>query len=81
MKTNSIKYFLLGFLLVLSVSIFAQGTPPPPPGQGHGTGNDAPMGGGAPIGSGMAILISLGALYGGTKIYQWHKKQRDTLEQ
>ncbi|KAF0200168.1 MAG: hypothetical protein FD170_3721 [Bacteroidetes bacterium] len=47
----------------------AQGPPPPPP-DGHGaTGNQPPTGGNAPIGSGMAILLVLGAAYAGKKAY------------
>ncbi len=52
----------------------AQG-PPPPPGDGHGsTSNQAP-GGGAPIGGGIALLLSLGAAWGGKKVYQAYKNK------
>ena len=50
----------------------AQGPPPPPPG-GHGQVGDQP-GGGAPIGSGMVLLLSLGAAWGGKKVYQAYKE-------
>ena len=54
----------------------AQG-PPPPPGGGHGQNTNQPAGpgGGAPIGSGIAILLSLGAAWGGRKVYQAYKKE------
>lgn len=73
MKTDSIKYFVLGLLLILTVSVFAQGGPPPPPDNTHGSGNDFSYGGGAPIGSGIGILLALGAAYGGRKLYRYYK--------
>ena len=55
--------------------MFAQNPPPPPPGHGS-TGNQ--QGGNAPIGSGLFILIGLGAAYGGKKIYDL--KQDEFME-
>ena len=49
-------------------------TQPPPPGNGHGQ-NSNQSGGGAPVGSGLFILLGLGAVYGGKKIYSRHKKE------
>lgn len=53
-------------IMILSdTSVFAQGGPPPPPTGGHGqTTNLPPEGGNAPIGNGIAFLISLGVGYG-----------------
>lgn len=63
-----VKIILAGiFIIFLSAGIIAQ--PPPPPG-GHGSGNDEGPGGGAPIGSSIIILLSLGAAYGGKKLYK-----------
>jgi len=66
-----IQVLMVSFLLssvVLDVS--AQGPPPPPP-DGHGaTGNQPPTGGNAPIGSGLAILLVMGAAYAGKKAYE-----------
>ncbi len=68
--------FLLTIFLAFSVStIFASSNPPNPPGNGHGTGNDEEPGGGAPIGSGIMLLLSLGAAYGGKKVYNLKKKE------
>lgn len=74
MKTNIIKSLIFCGLFILSLGALAQ-APPPPPGEGHGqTGNQE--GGGAPIGSGIAILLSLGAAYGGKKMYNvWNNKE------
>ncbi len=67
MKIN--KLILAGlFSIVFSLSILAQG-PPDPPGS-HGEDGDQTPGGNAPVGSGIAILLSLGAAYGGRKLYQ-----------
>lgn len=74
MKT---KQFILAtaLFLVSTTALLAQ-VPPPPP-SGHGSGGNQPAGGGAPIGSGIAILLSLGAAYGGKKVYDFHKKKLD----
>lgn len=55
------------FLVIsLNTNVLAQGgPPPPPPGEGHGqTTNLPPEGGNAPIGNGLAFLVSLGIGYG-----------------
>lgn len=46
--------------------------PPPPPSGGHGATGNQPAGNGAPIGSGLFILLGLGAAYGGKKVYDFH---------
>ena len=74
-KVTLILTLFLGWSLIS----MAQG-PPPPPG-GHGaTSNQAPgdSGGNAPIGGGIAILLSMGAAWGGRKVYQAYK-DRDRL--
>lgn len=63
---------VLMLLMMLHCSIYGQSVPPAPPDGGHGaTGNQAPgdEGGSAPVGSGVAILIGLGAAYAGKKVY------------
>lgn len=42
---------------------------PPPPGEHGGEGDQQP----APIGSGLGILIALGAAYGAKKVYDAQK--------
>jgi len=64
-------------LIVTSVSVntaSGQTLPPPPPpnggpNNGHGLGGNQGPGAGAPIGGGLEILIALGALYAGKKVY------------
>ena len=61
---------LFAAMLLSATPLLAQGPPPPPP-DGHGaTGNQPPTGGNAPIGSGLAILLAMGAAYAGKKVYQ-----------
>ena len=62
-KATLILALFFGWNLVA----MAQG-PPPPPAGGHGQSGNQP-GGGAPIGSGIALLLSLGAAWGGKKVY------------
>jgi hypothetical protein len=68
---------VVGFAMIGN-GLLAQ-VPPPPPG-GHGQGGNQPAGGGAPIGSGIGILLALGAAYGGKKIYQAWKTREEQLE-
>jgi hypothetical protein len=62
------KIVLLFVFLLTFNHLPAQG-PPDPPGGGHGQQGDIPPGGGAPINGGIEILISLGAVYAGKKLY------------
>jgi len=66
MRTNITKLLLSFSFLLLSFGLMAQLPPPPPPPGYHGqTGNQNP----APIGSGIALLIGLSAVYGAKKVY------------
>ncbi|MBW6491495.1 MAG: hypothetical protein K0B15_09925 [Lentimicrobium sp.] len=69
MKKKILAFTLLFFLaLAPSIMIFAQ----PNPGSGSGggaVGGDPIAGGTAPIGGGMAILLVMGSLYAGKKVY------------
>jgi len=77
---NSIKILMATVFvftcLVFSTSVFAQDPPPPPPpGGGHGAGGSQVPGGGAPIGSGLVLLIAMAAGYGGKKVYNFRKRK------
>jgi hypothetical protein len=63
---------ILFFFILPLISI---ADPPPPPGYGGsgGAGGGTPVG--APIDGGLGILIALGAIYGGKKIYDARKKK------
>ncbi|MDA3943818.1 MAG: hypothetical protein PF694_09815 [Bacteroidetes bacterium] len=73
MKKIIAQLVLVIGLFLSSQALLAQ-VPPPPP-SGHGESGNQP-GGGAPIGGGLGILLTMGAAYGGRKIYkawQQHK--------
>jgi len=63
--------------LLLPVTVRSQDPPPPPP-PGHGATGNVP-GGGAPIGSGLLILMGLGGIYGGYKGYRANNMKRKNL--
>jgi hypothetical protein len=72
MKTPTIKKTLLLLVfIVFSAAAMAQAPPPPPPGQHGLEGNQE-----APIGSGIGILLALGAAYGAKKVYDARKRFR-----
>lgn len=78
MKKILIKLSFIIAFTISSTALLAQG-PPDPPGD-PGTG-DPIGGGGAPIGSGVGILLALGVAYGGKKLYTLYSKNTETLEE
>ncbi len=72
---NTLKILVVLLFVSTAYSVSAQGPPPPPAGgdntSGAGGNN---LGGNAPIGGGLFILLGLGAAYGGRKIYNLHKE-------
>lgn len=80
---KSIKIFkrmalLIFFIIIISLRVNAQIIVPPPPPDGHGSETDQlPEGESAPIGSGLFILLGLGAAYGGKKIYDAREKLKE----
>jgi len=77
MKKILAQISLITVLILSSTALLAQGPPPPPEDPNAGGG---PVGGNAPIGSGLAILLTLGAAYGGRKVYQYWQSQKEELE-
>ena len=68
------KILILSIVLMISaISLLAQAPPNPPDDPSNG-GNE-PVGGGAPIGSGLVLLISLAAGYGGKKVFDAREQQ------
>lgn len=72
------KKILITVIMIVGFSIsglmlMAQ-DPPPPPTEGHGMSNNQPPGGGAPIKSGIGILLLLCSAYGGYNIYRARKQ-------
>lgn len=63
----------LFFLFIFSTAFPQNGDPPEPPGS-HGQTGNQPVGGGAALGSGLAVLVLLGAGYGARKYYLSKKR-------
>lgn len=80
MKIKNLKKIILSLVFVFATSFsFAQMMSPGDPGGGP-SGGDPPVGGGAPISGGIAIMFTLGALYGGKKVYHLVKKTRENTD-
>lgn len=82
------RFFMIAMLftgiMLGSHTAEAQGTNPPPPpggtdGPTNGTGGDTPLGGTAPVGGGVAMLLAMGAAYGGKKYYDYRKKLKNEI--
>jgi len=73
---NILKTFIIVLILSITYSLGAQ-PPSTPPGGASGDGLDSAnsQGGRAPIGSGLLVLLSLGAAYGGKKLYDLRKEK------
>ncbi|NOY97318.1 MAG: hypothetical protein GXO81_13305 [Chlorobi bacterium] len=78
MKKFLITLTIAGLVSFCSLSAFAQ-TNPPDPGGSPETGSTA-LGGSAPIGGGLGILLVLGAAYGGKKVYKYFKEENEEPE-
>ena len=63
---------LTAILMISGFSLLAQAPPTPPENAG---GNGGPVGGGAPIGSGVVLLIAMAAGYGGKKVFALRKER------
>jgi len=74
MKKAILNLIITGLLIAVPVIIASASAPPPPPPPGGPGGGDTPIGGAAPIGSGLVMLISMGAAYGAKKVYDARKR-------
>ncbi len=75
---NLLKTFTILLLVGNSYTIMAQ--PPPPPGEGGGEstrGQANKLGGDAPIGGGVLILLTLGLVYAGKKVYDLRSEMKE----
>jgi hypothetical protein len=68
---------IIAILLVILVPVILTAQPFPPEPYSGGTGANPVGGGGAPIGGGLIILLSLAIGYGTKKIYDIRKKVLD----
>ncbi len=69
---KKIRFIILPMLL-FAFTYLSFASDPPDPG-GSPQADNPPIGGDAPIGGGLFILIGLGAAYGGRKIYKLGEK-------
>ncbi len=82
MNKKTIKQHVLILLFSLLMLTPGYTQPPPPPGGSGGagstsSGNGNQLGGNAPVGSGLFILLALGATYGAKK-YRYLKNKEKT---
>jgi len=66
------KHLLVFTLLFVLFTLSLNAQPPNPPADPQSGGEV--VGGGAAIGSGIGILLALGAAYGGKKVWDYRKK-------
>ncbi len=78
-KIKAIATALLISIFFAAPGLFATGTGPGNP-PGSPEAGDVPIGGSAPVGSGLIILLSLGAGYGAKKLYNYNKEKEDLEE-
>ncbi len=78
MKTKKIFAMLVLGVLISGSGLFAQGPTQPPETPSEGGG---PVGGPAPIGAGLGIMLTLAAAYGGAKVYRYFKDAHEDLEE
>ena len=81
MKMNKMPRFVLTIVFVLFFALGSLNAPeasaqPPLPDHGE-PGDFKPQDENGPIGSGIAILLSLGAAYGAKRVYDARKKLRE----
>ncbi len=74
-KRLAIALIAINLLTIFPIATAAQNGNPPPPPNSHGEDTNQPPGGGAPIGSGIGILLALGAAYGGKKLRNIRKNK------
>lgn len=79
MKKNIIKLVLFSFLLIAGQQLLAQTGPPNPPSDPSSGGNDV-VGGSAPVGGGLELLLVMGLVYGSKKTYKLWKKNSEESE-
>jgi len=75
MKKAIISLIITGLFIIVPAIIASASAPPQPPPPPGGGNNPNPIGGGAaPIGSGLVILMSMGAAYGAKKVFNARKR-------
>lgn len=80
MKKGKLVILLSVLLMLGGLNGFSQDPPPPPPPASHGQTTNQQSGGSAPLGSGIALLLAMGAAYGARKVYSFSKNKREKEE-
>ena len=78
MKKIVISIIIAAGLFITPLLTIAQQTSPSDPSGSPEAG--PPLGGSAPIGGGLGILLALGAAYGGKKVYHYLQDEKEELE-
>jgi hypothetical protein len=73
-NSKFLKQLLIILFLTFTTTSFGQMLEPDDPGSDP-VGED-PLGGGAPVGSGIVFLLTLGTIYGGKKAYNIRRAQK-----
>ena len=71
---NIIKTFAILLLVGAAYTVSAQ--PPPPPNGSNDNNDGNKLDGGAPISGGVFILLGLGLVYGGKKVYNMRQQEK-----
>jgi len=74
MKNRIFKLMTIA-MLVAAPTVFALAQPNPGENSGGGGVSGGPIGGTAPIGSGLVMLLGLGMAYGAKKVYDLRKTE------
>jgi len=72
MKKRIVKISAIALLVALP-TLFTLAQPQPGQNAGGGAVTGGPIGGNAPVGSGLALLITLGAVWAGKRTYDAHR--------
>jgi hypothetical protein len=68
------RIVLIATLFVTAPLLMLAQTPPHPNGGNAPGSENGPVGGGAPVGSGVILLVAMGAAYGASKLYQMRRE-------
>jgi hypothetical protein len=69
------KRLILSIAFIALSSLAFTQAPPPPPGDPGNGGTNGPVGGNAPVGSGVAILLALGSVYAEKKTIEFRERE------
>lgn len=69
------KRIILSIAFIALSSLAFTQAPPSPPGDPGNGGTNGPVGGNAPVGSGVAILLALGSVYAGKKTIELRERE------